>query len=259
MDPGKLSNAFHASLQRVIVDESPDGILVINQDDEIVSINEQFFVVWGMAKPTYSLDDLLLKPDRNNLANAISLVKDPESFARRVEELYANPDLEDVCEIQLKDGRTLKRHSSPLRSNRGEYLGRVWYFRDITEIINSRLAINASETRYQIVFQTTLDAIAITRLKDGVYMDINDAFIEKTGYRRDELIGKSALELNIWFDPKIASSLPSGFVMVRTSCSKPASAKKMATYSGACSRFLEWSWMASPACCRLPETSHPAK
>lgn len=202
MDTGKLSDAFHASLQRVIVDESPDGILVINQDDEIVSINEQFFVVWGMPKPTYSLDDLLLKPDRNNLANAISLVKDPESFARRIEELYANPDLEDVCEIQLKDGRTLKRHSSPLRSTRGEYLGRVWYFRDITEIINSRLAINASETRYQIVFQTTLDAIAITRLKDGVYIDINDAFIEKTGYRRDELIGKCALELNIWCDPK---------------------------------------------------------
>ena len=201
MDTGKLSDAFHASLQRAIVDESPNGILVVNQDNAVVSVNERFFSVWGLPIPASPLDSLLLTPDSNLLNQVALLVDDPASFIDRVALLYANPEMEDICDIRLKDGRTLKRHSTPLRSNVGEYLGRVWYFHDVTEIISSRLALNASETRYQTVFQTTLDAIAITRLKDGVYIDINDAFIEKIGYTRDELIGQSALTLNIWFDP----------------------------------------------------------
>src|SRR5690606_13536511 len=37
------------------------------------------------------------------------------------------------CEIALKDGRTIERHSVGLRGNDGRYLGRVWFFLDITE------------------------------------------------------------------------------------------------------------------------------
>ncbi|MFZ1246522.1 MAG: PAS domain-containing protein, partial [Azonexus sp.] len=201
MDTGKLSDSFHASLQRAIVDGSPNGVLVVNQDSAVVSVNERFFSVWGLPIPASPIDNLLFTPDSNQLNQVALLVEHPESFIERVLELYANPEMEDICDILLKDGRTLQRHSTPLRSSSGEYLGRVWYFQDITEIINSRLALDASETRYQTVFQTTFDVIAITRLKDGVYIDINDAFIEKIGYTRDELIGQSALTLNIWFDP----------------------------------------------------------
>lgn len=35
-------------------------------------------------------------------------------------------------EIELKDQRTLERHSLGLRDDSGESLGRVWFFRDIT-------------------------------------------------------------------------------------------------------------------------------
>jgi diguanylate cyclase (GGDEF)-like protein len=60
-------------------------------------------------------------------------VSDPEGFLHRVRELYENPDANDQCEIPLKDGRTLERYSTCLRSEGGQYLGRVWFFRDISE------------------------------------------------------------------------------------------------------------------------------
>lgn len=50
-----------------------------------------------------------------------------------MEALYADRSLDDECEIQLKDGRTLERHSKALHGPEGDYLGRVWFFRDITE------------------------------------------------------------------------------------------------------------------------------
>ena len=44
----------------------------------------------------------------------------------------------------------------------------------------------------------SLDAINLSRLSDGTYVDCNKAFLDTTGYAREEVIGHSSLELNIW-------------------------------------------------------------
>jgi len=167
-----------------------------------VSVNKRFFEVWRMAQPDYPLDTQGNVSDDPFLEQALHLVAQPELFLQRVRELYADPALEDNCEISLVDGRSLKRHSSPLRSAAGEYLGRVWYFRDITDIVRSRQALTDSELRYRTAFQTTLDAIAITTLKEGIYLDVNRAFVAMSGYQASELIGRSSLELDIWTHPE---------------------------------------------------------
>lgn len=80
-------------------------------------------------------------------------------------------------------------------------MGRVWFFRDISDIILSQQAKEDSERRYATAFETTPDAIAITSLEDGIYIDVNQAFLDMSGYTRQELIGRSSLELSIWADP----------------------------------------------------------
>ena len=62
-------------------------------------------------------------------------------------------------------------------------------------------ALATSEERYRTTFQMSLDAVNINRLSDGKYLECNRAFLEITGYSRDEVIGHSSLELNIWADP----------------------------------------------------------
>ncbi|PKU24050.1 EAL domain-containing protein [Telmatospirillum siberiense] len=66
----------------------------------------------------------------------------------------------------------------------------------------SAAALRASETRYRLVFQTSLDAIAINRLDDGAYVDINDGFTDMTGFVHDDVMGRTALDINIWADLK---------------------------------------------------------
>ena len=195
------NDEFKASLQQAILDEAPDGILVVDQHDRIVSVNQRFFSIWKLPQPHADINALISMSDTSLRAAATQQVADPDGFLKRVQELYANPDLADVCEIRLRDGRTLKRHSTALRGKEGQYLGRVWYFRDISDVINSRLALKESENRYRAAFQTTLDAIAITSLAEGTYIDVNDAFLNISGYQRAELIGHSSLALDIWVDP----------------------------------------------------------
>ena len=192
---------FRTSLHRAILNGAPDGILVVDQEGRMISINERFFTVWGIHAPACPLDELLYTSDTPILEQVLARVAFPDAFLARVQDLYADPSREDVSEIPLKDGRTLKRHSRVLRGADGQHLGRAWYFRDITDIVNSGRALEDSEKRYRTAFQTTLDALAITTLDGGVYVDVNQAFLDITRYARHEIIGRSSLELGIWADP----------------------------------------------------------
>jgi diguanylate cyclase (GGDEF)-like protein/PAS domain S-box-containing protein len=58
----------------------------------------------------------------------------------------------------------------------------------------------AGEVRYRTVFQNSLDGIAINRIDDGTYIDLNQSFLDIVGYRREEVIGCSSLEIGIWAD-----------------------------------------------------------
>jgi diguanylate cyclase (GGDEF)-like protein/PAS domain S-box-containing protein len=61
-------------------------------------------------------------------------------------------------------------------------------------------ALRASEARYRIAFQTSIDAIAISRLRDGTFLDVNSSFRSILGYEPHEALGKTSLELDIWKD-----------------------------------------------------------
>lgn len=195
------SESFRATLQSAILNEAPDGILVVTRGNTVASVNERFFAVWDMPCPASPLETLIGTSDSPILEQVLARVRDGDLFLARIHTLYADPSLKDDCNIPLKDGRTLHRHSAALQGDDGQYMGRVWFFRDISDIILSQQAKEDSERRYATAFETTPDAIAITSLEDGIYIDVNQAFLDMSGYTRQDLIGRSSLELSIWADP----------------------------------------------------------
>jgi diguanylate cyclase (GGDEF)-like protein/PAS domain S-box-containing protein len=56
----------------------------------------------------------------------------------------------------------------------------------------------ASLEVYRRVFEDCPDYITISWLDTGVYIDVNPGFQRFTGYRRDEVVGRSSLDLGIW-------------------------------------------------------------
>ncbi len=89
--------------------------------------------------------------------------------------------------------------------------GRPLHFITVVQDINARkdaealLAIaqeslRKSEERYRTAFLMTMDAVALNRVADGAYLDCNLAFLTLTGFTREEVIGRTSLELGIWVD-----------------------------------------------------------
>jgi len=79
----------------------------------------------------------------------------------------------------------------------------LWAFGFIL-MVNQRLyaeALDAKENA-ELIFNTSPDAIVITRQHDGSIVDVNAGFTSLTGFTRAEVLGKSTLDFNIWRTPK---------------------------------------------------------
>jgi PAS domain S-box-containing protein len=61
--------------------------------------------------------------------------------------------------------------------------------------------LRLSEDKFSKAFQMSPDAITINRLSDGIYFEISPGFTRLTGYLREEALGKSSTDLNLWVDP----------------------------------------------------------
>ncbi|HXD11321.1 MAG TPA: PAS domain S-box protein [Anaerolineales bacterium] len=70
--------------------------------------------------------------------------------------------------------------------------------RDITERKQAEEALLKSEERFSKAFQASPIIITITQLSTGKILEVNEAFEKVMGYRRQEAIGKTTVELEIW-------------------------------------------------------------
>src|SRR6266550_3796801 len=58
-------------------------------------------------------------------------------------------------------------------------------------------ALRESEERFSKAFHANPAPISITRLADGRFLDVNAAFLALTGYAREDVIGRTSLELRL--------------------------------------------------------------
>ncbi|BFM41209.1 PAS domain S-box protein [Synechocystis sp. LKSZ1] len=108
-------------------DASPEGILVVNEQHQIISYNQRFRDLWQIPPAVMTGDNAI--PLREYV---LSKLAEPEEFKAKLDYLYQSPLEISRDEIPFKDGRILERYSSPIHSSQGDYYGRVWYFQDIT-------------------------------------------------------------------------------------------------------------------------------
>ena len=58
-----------------------------------------------------------------------------------------------------------------------------------------------AEEMFYKAFHMSPFPISLSRLTDGYYIDLNQSFLHLFGYTRDQVIGHTFLELNIWVNP----------------------------------------------------------
>ena len=74
--------------------------------------------------------------------------------------------------------------------------------RDITERKRTEAALRESEERFSKAFRSCPDAVALSELETGRCIDINEGYERLFGFSREEVIGRSAVELGVYQEPK---------------------------------------------------------
>ncbi|MBU0746349.1 MAG: EAL domain-containing protein [Gammaproteobacteria bacterium] len=69
---------------------------------------------------------------------------------------------------------------------------------DITAHREAENALRSSEAKYTTFYQTLPDPAGISRISDGRYIDVNPAFCEVLRMQREQVIGRTSTELQIW-------------------------------------------------------------
>ncbi|MCA9998331.1 MAG: PAS-domain containing protein, partial [Anaerolineales bacterium] len=114
------------SLLQATFDATVDGILAVDRDGNMVSMNQNFIDMWGIPSKIVESRD-----DNAALQYVLSQLASPEAFLSKVRDLYGSPEAESHDFLEFENGRYFERFSKPQRMG-DEIVGRVWNFRDIT-------------------------------------------------------------------------------------------------------------------------------
>jgi PAS domain S-box-containing protein len=116
------------SLLSATLESTADGILVVSAEGRVAGANERFAQMWGIPA------DLLASNDDDRVMGfVLDQLADAPAFVAKVHELYEHPGAESNDVLHFRDGRVFERYSRPQRVG-DDIVGRVWSFRDVTEL-----------------------------------------------------------------------------------------------------------------------------
>jgi len=129
-------------------------------------------------------------------------------------ELYRKDDAKVISSGKAKikyeepqttpDGKTIWLETSkiPLRNSEGQVMGILGTYTDITERKKIEEDLRKSEDKFSKIFESSPYALAITRIKDGKFLDVNKAFTALSGISREEALSDSSVGLGVWSNVK---------------------------------------------------------
>ena len=93
---------------------------------------------------------------------------------------------------------------------------------DVTERKRAEARLRESEARFVKIFRSSPVPVVLTRLEDGRHLEVNDAWVRWSGFAREEVLGKTSVELGVWVQPsdraEVVQMLDSGVPVRNYEC-----------------------------------------
>ncbi len=186
-----MESALAASVQRLrrYFESSPVGMFVANREGRYLDVNPAGCRMLGYSREEFLATSVfqLVAPE--------SLTAAEEHFAKVVNEGHATGDFA----LHHCDGRTVHVRLDAVRLEDGTAIA---FATDLTDHVYLENELRETRDRFRKVFESTMDAIAITVAGTGQILAVNECFERRTGYLRNELIGRRHEELGLWAKPE---------------------------------------------------------
>ncbi len=176
---------------RTIFQTAMDGFSLVDNQSRLLEVNDAFCAMSG-----YSAAEL-----RTMHVSDLESAETEEDFEQRLDHARRLSDDRFSTRLRRKDGRALDVEVStqyrPIDSGRF-----VIIMRDVSELKQAQAARRESDEILRSAFAATPAAIWVSSgVNTGRCVAVNEAFEKNTGYSQDEVLGKTAAELNLYEDP----------------------------------------------------------
>jgi len=147
------------------------------------------------GRPTFS--ELILEDDRDAVWEAVqAAVARREPFEMTYRITHADAGVRWVWE---RGGGVFDAD--------GQLVALEGFIADMTARVRAEEALTESEVLFRTTFQTGADAFVLVTEAEGRLVEANERFLELYGYTRDEVIGRTSLELGMWAEPESRDEL----------------------------------------------------
>ncbi|MGO9569900.1 MAG: PAS domain S-box protein [Desulfomonilaceae bacterium] len=178
---------------RRIVETATEGIWVLGPDTMTTFVNVRMAEMLG-----YSGEEMIGRAVTDFMFDA-----DAPDHLRRMENCHQRLSENYERRFRRKDGRTVWTlvSATPIFDDDHRFNGLFGMFTDITERKRAEEVLRESEERFSKAFRYAPALMTISNVEDGRYVDVNNEFCRVSGFTREELVGRTSIELG-WISPQ---------------------------------------------------------
>ncbi|MFX1296450.1 MAG: PAS domain S-box protein, partial [Promethearchaeota archaeon] len=185
---------------RKMIEYSPDVISIMAKDGKILYQSPSSKTIFGY-KPEDMIGknafDFIHPDDRSGVINTFI-----EGFERIDSQISKIGKIEYRFRNFSGSWRNVEAHRSRIMEF-DDIQAIVVNSRDITDHKRAKQKLKESKDMFAKAFYSGPNNMAITRMSDGLIIDVNKVFIKSFGYEREELIGHTITELDLWKNPDL--------------------------------------------------------
>ncbi len=183
-----------------------DGVVVADEAGRFLLINPAAERLAALGRKEVGLPDWgegfgFFLPDQKTLCPVADM-----PLARALRGESSDQVEEFVRSPQQPEGRWLSVTARPFSAGAAGVRGGVSVWTDITERKRREKELEESQQRFTAAFHASPSLMAVTRLADGMILEVNEAYSHLLGWTREESIGKTTDALGIWGDPEDRAS-----------------------------------------------------